>query len=371
MHKLIHSITAALSFALFIAAPQLSVAQGVRSDTGFVSEDYEVSSVDENGVDVLSGSVRIAADLISIGTDDAGLSYSVITPSLAQTGNYSTSQFYGVGAPYSAAGSSAFKFDNYSGGSSISGIDDCNNWFEYGGNRTDFCGTLSGGLTPSDGSNATLTCTSTECTFTSTDGTVYISDKNAISLRLPSSSLGLKEIIYPNGYKIDIYRDTSSQRVSIVDNRGFQIRAVPNGTGTTAITAFNMAVDYCAPLAATCSFTKSWPTASVYVGSSTQPAVATDMAGSETKLYPRARENGFSGYYFYQVKAAGADENSKITYTFCGPWTSASCGLVNSCGPGNNNSAEACAKFGMALNKVRTAVKEGKTWNYVFNYSKN
>lgn len=343
-------------------------AQEKRSEIGFVSEDFEVSSVDENGVDLISGSVRISADLLGIGTGDGSLSYTVITPSLAQTGSRNGTEMASVGLPASAGGSSPFKFDNYSGGASVSGVDDCNNWFEIAGSRTDFCGTLASGLVAADGSNATLEYISGDYVYTTTNGTRYYSDTNSIAQRKTATQIGLGKVVYPNGYTVNIYR--GSGRVSIVDNRGFQIRITNADTDTASITAFNMAVDYCAPLAASCSFTKAWPTATVYTGSASAPAVATDMSGRQTKLYPRARTNGFSGYQFYQVKPAGADESAKITYSFCGPWFDTNCSMIQDCYPAPQVPAEVCGKFVMSANKVRTSEKEGKTWTYVFDYYK-
>ena len=353
--------------AAFGALP--AIAQAERSKAGFVSEDFEISSVDGNGVDVISGSVRIAADLLSIGSGDGALTYTVITPSLAQAGSRNEAEMLAVGLPRSAGGSSPFKFDNYSGGVSVSGIDDCNNWFEIAGSRTDFCGTLAGGFTASDGTNATLEQISGVYVLTTPDGTKYYSNPGAVSTRQSAGGTALSKIVYPSGYVIDIHR--GSGRVAIVDNRGFQIRITDADAATASITGFNMAVDYCAPLAASCSFTRSWPTASVYIGSSTQPAVATDMAGLQTKLYPRVRSNGFSGYQFYQVKPAGADESARITYSFCGPWYDTSCSPVQDCNPVPHGGTSFCDLFGMSANKVRTAQKESKTWTYAFDYVKD
>tara|TARA_R110002049_G_scaffold32139_2_gene107530 strand:- start:672 stop:1826 length:1155 start_codon:yes stop_codon:yes gene_type:complete len=351
-----------------MACPQEASAQLERSKLGFVSEDFEVSTVDENGVDVISGSVRISADLVSIGAGEEALTYSVITPSLAQTGTSDSAQMLAVGLPITAGGSSPFKFDNFSGGAAVSGINDCNNWFEIAGSRTDFCGTLAQGLVAADGSNASLEFTGGDYVLTTTDGTKFFSDTNSISNRKMATQIGLSRIEYPNGYEVSIHR--GSGRVSILDNRGYQIRITDADTATASIVAFNMAVDYCAPLAASCSFTKSWPTATVYTGSSSQPAVTTDMSGRQTKLYPRARTNGFTGYQFYQVKPAGADESARITYTFCGPWFDTSCAPVNDCNPPSGG-PDACTKFAMSANKVSASEKFGKTWTYVFDYYKD
>ncbi len=354
--------------AVFAVAALDANAQTKRSQTGFVSEDFELSSVDENGVDIISGSVRIASDLISIGSGDEPLTYTVITPSLAQTGASDSAQMLAVGLPPNSGGSAPFRFDNYSGGVSISGINDCNNWFEIGGSRTDFCGTLAAGLIASDRTNAKLELVSGLYVFTSTNGTKYYSSGLGTSSRQSTTATGLNKIVYPGGYVVDIQR--GGGRVAITDNRGMQIRITDANTATATIVGFNMAVDYCAPLATSCSFSRSWPTATVFTGSATQPAVATDVGGRQTKLYPRLRSNGFSGHQFYQVKAAGSEESARTTYSFCGPWYDTSCSAIQDCFPAAGSEI-ACKIFQMSVNKVRTAEKEGKIWTYMFDYEQN
>lgn len=348
---------------------------GEKSETGFVSEDYEFSTVDANGVDMISGSVRISADLVSIGPEGSALTYSVITPSLAEVGSGDPMQFMAVGLPMHSIGSPAFKYDSYSGGVSISGIDDCNNWFQYGGSRADFCGTVQSGFTPTDGSSATLEFVNNQYVFTSHNGTKYYTSTNGVALRRTTYQEGMNKIVHPDGYTINIYRGNGI--VSVLDNRGYQIRIDGLSGGTSTITAFNMAVDYCAPLATTCTFSVDWPEASVTVPTNGVKgnAIATDMTGRQTKLLPRDLTGNFNGWQMHKVKPAGANENALITYTYCGPWADTNCGgnypAVTSCGPGTNHPPERCKQFTMVANKVRSAQKFGKTWSYDFVYSEN
>lgn len=372
-----------LSALLFAAPVYAQTAQsggGPKSDTGFVSEDYEASTVDANGVDMISGSVRISADLLTIGPEGQSLSYSVITPSLAQAGVANSVTLTANGLPMDVLGTPVWKYDSYSGGVSISGQDDCNNWFQYGGSRADFCGTIAGGLVAKDGSSATLTYTSGEYIFTSAEGVKYYASNNAFANRRTSYQEGMNKIVYPSGYEINIYRGLVNNVgiVSVLDNRGYQIRitGLQSNSTSSEVKAFNMAVDYCAPLASTCTFTKSWPTATVTMGSSTQASIATDMTGRTTKLYPKALSGTFSGMYqFYAVKPAASEESAKITYTFCGPWGRTDCGgygtmpTLGACSSNNPPTAEQCKQYNMVLNKVRTATKFGTEWDYSFAFA--
>ncbi len=372
------SLLSALLFAAPVYAQTAYSGSGPKSEIGFVSENYEVSSVDANGVDMISGSVRISADLLSIGPEGQNLSYSVVTPSLAQAGSKGQ-WLLGGDLPHDILGQPVWKYDTYSGGIGLSGQDDCNNWFQYGGMRDDFCGSIATGLVAKNGSSATIEFVGGEYVYTTQDGTKYFAGQsNTIVNRRTTYISGINKILYPNGYEITIHRGEVNGKgiVSVLDNRGYQIRIEGLEGHSSTIKAFNMAVDYCAPLAASCSYSKAWPTASVTMGSSTQPAVATDMQGRTTKLYPIALTGDFSGMYqFNAVKPAGADEAARITYTFCGPWGEA-CGGNNgpvpnlgACNNFNPPPNQVCQQFRMSLNKVRTALKFGKTWQYEFIYS--
>lgn len=356
------------------------------SELGYVTEDFEISSTDENGVDIISGSVRLESSLLSIGSEGHSLSYSVITPSLAQTGSADPVKFAAEGFPTTTIGSRPFKFDNYSGGVSISGLDNCDNWIEFGGNRADFCGLLTSpeGLRAKDGSNATLTEAAGLYTYTTAQGVKYYAKLGHADRTQENPNLGLQKMEFPDGYVIEIAR--GNDVVSITDNRGLQIRAeTSDGWANTTVTGFNMAVEYCAPLAASCTFTKAWPTATIFEGTASLPAIATDMTGQTTKLYPRTLTGTYAGnwtdpdtnvqyisHQYYKVKPAGADETATIEYTFCGPWNDTSCALISQCQAGPDAPpAEQCKQLKMSANKVSEVSKNGKTWTYDFDYSEN
>lgn len=112
----------------------------------------------------------------------------------------------------------------------------------------------------------------------------------------------LKDIVYPDGRRIDIHFKTSSQiegriyhRIqSVTQNNGYQLKysyLVNNVTTSDQIKqwqrprqiiAVNNAVDYCLPTADSCNFSRSWPTATHNWGASA-PYEECYTVGSEGK----------------------------------------------------------------------------------------
>lgn len=337
------------------------------SDTGFVSEDYELSSTDQNGVDIISGSVRLEVPLLEVGAEDAALKYSVITPSLAHTGVADDAQILTYGLPINTFRSRPYKFDNFSGGVSISGIDNCENWFELAGNRSDFCGTLASGLVAKDGTNESLEIVGADYVYTNRQGVRYISYAG-VSERTTETDLGLHRIEYPDGRYISIQR--SDDKITIHDNLGNAVRlqTTDNWLNTTVI-GYNQSVDYCPHSASSCIFTEDWPTAHVYTGSDQLPAAAEDMSGRQQRLYPKQRSGEFSGYYFDRVKPIDAMNSALIEYVFCAPWADTSCAPIIKILSGANQTRESQTIFRMTAGKVRQVTRDGKVWEYEFRYS--
>jgi hypothetical protein len=176
----------------------------------------------------------------------------------------------------------------------------------------------------------------------------------------------LQKIIYPNGEVINIYR--SANLVTYESSTGFSIREQTNDDWeTSTVTAYNRAVDYCAPDAQTCSFTYDWPMATIYAGPgpTSSEAYVEDMAGQRAIYYPRDRTNGYAGYHYYKVKPAGAEQTATISYEFCAPWY-VSCAMT--CATSHPNPPPQCLSGEMAKWKVRKAVKAGKEWVYDYAY---
>ncbi|QSR23085.1 hypothetical protein [Hyphomonas sp. KY3] len=346
---------------LIAIMPGVAKAQEDAVQLGSVAPSFEMSSVDENGVDVLSGSIRHTIAAVSIGNSSSGMTYSVVIPSLAHAGGGG-----GVGSGLEPI----FHFNNYSGGvggiGGIGGSDqpDCNAYFELAGARTYFCGSLTDGYTPKGLGGDTFTYSNGLFTFKNSAGVEYISKTGLASRVSETDQFGLQEIHYPSGESVTIHRSVGL--VTYESSRGYSIREqTVDGWETSTVTAFNRAVDYCEADATSCSFSQAWPTAVIYRGPTQTSSVAyvQDMAGQVAKYYARDMTNNYSGYHYYKVKPVGAEETATITYEFCAPWY-VSCPMV-SC-PLNQPQ---CVSGKMAEGKVRKATKAGKEWLYDYYYS--
>lgn len=328
---------------------------------GSVAPSFEMSSVDENGVDVLSGSIRHEISAVSIGNSSSGMAYSVVIPSLAHAGGGG-----GVGSGLEPI----FRYNNYSGGvGGVGGIGgsnqpDCSAFFELAGARTYFCGSLTDGYVPKGLGGETLTYSNGIFTFKNSAGVEYVSKTGLASRVSETAQFGLQEIHYPSGEVITIHRSVGL--VTYESSRGFSIREqTVDGWETSTVTGFNRAIDYCEADATNCSFSRAWPTAVIYRGPTQSSSVAyvQDMAGQVAKYYARDMTNNYAGYHYYKVKPAGAEEAATVTYEFCAPWY-VSCPMV-SC-PLNQPQ---CLSGKMAEGKVRKVTKAGKEWLYDYYYS--
>jgi hypothetical protein len=176
--------------------------------------------------------------------------------------------------------------------------------------------TLSGStFTPKSNSGATLTQASSTLTFTTSSGTVarYSTSYCYTATGNPCTTQAtLYEIVAPNGEKTDYHYVTQSyarsidpngdpvfgtvvRLQSITNNRGYQLHyvyksnvmtgggslttRVGNWLAVASVTGVNNAVDYCAPTAFSCTYSRTWPSIS-YTSTIGGPiTAATDQSG--------------------------------------------------------------------------------------------
>jgi YD repeat-containing protein len=260
-------------------------------------ERPEYKVVDTNGVDLMSGKSTFEVTTVQIGSSARPLihtmfSYNNVFPS--------TTSFA----------------DNFMGRLSGSGIYNNNPavivTFARGAERF----YLNGGVYHPVQQNGTLLIENADGTFTFTqrDGTIFIIQP-AITIAgfVDNSHRGtVTQVTQPDGVTIDIHFKSSTfngqtyHRIqSVTRNDGYQIKygyqrnAAPTDSSTfgnwarpTSVKAINNAVDYCAPLADSCAFSRSWPTATIdYVFSTPPPGAliggmtltVTDSIGRSTR----------------------------------------------------------------------------------------
>lgn len=194
------------------------------------------------------------------------------------------------------------------------------------------------------GDGASLTLSGAVYTATVSDGTKYIYGNTDLQTSDAIGGQGwagrASEIIRPDGSKLTLSykkvtytcpnsyctstggtQETKVRIQSVVRNDGYQFHFnyLSNLTSTGAqqedwnklssVVAFNQAVDYCAPTADTCSFTKLWPTVS-YARNPTTGAVSVTMPKG-TAVY----SGGYIPNFYAQYQRPGASSpNVTVNY---------------------------------------------------------
>jgi hypothetical protein len=232
------------------------------------------STVDANGVDLVTGALTITTPGLTIGQGEGALSYQRNLISTGWT-------------------------DNVIGTVSVSGS---TVMVSFGGSSDSF--TLSGGVyTNAEGLGSTLTSAGGYYTYTSTTG-VVVSFQQSLAGYIPSYGNGGRpvSVTYPDGlvvtytYQTVTVSGTSAARVQSVNNNfGYQLKFtyalntpaslsdLTAWTTVATVTGINNAVDYCSPSASSCSgFTQSWP--SLTYTTATGGASVTDSLGNLTQF---------------------------------------------------------------------------------------
>lgn len=256
------------------------------------------SPTDANGVNLFSGSFSYTSPSISIGPEGQGLSYSATFDTGANAwrhsvwGGMAEEPFVGPARPYPTFTATIL------GETAV---------FAY----------LGGEYVPVEG-NGTLTKSGTIFTYTTLDGSVAVfGGPTTLSPFVANRGL-ISTLTRPNGEQLTWTYAASSEIQSVTSNRGYQLHfqyTTENSTPVLKVTALNNAVDACAPTAASCSFSRTWP--SLTFGqtgtfSSTTERRVTDALGHTTRLL-------FPGGTFSGIRRPTLSSGQNISVT----WTSA------------------------------------------------
>ncbi len=241
-----------LDCELFVRAFRVSIAMaagviGLVAGPAFAQTDIEppptFQTVDRFGVDMSSGSVQISSPTISVGDPaNGGLSFAASWDSKARYWRYSN--WGGINKP---VGSDPYCYKYYTvtfmGKSNIFQPNGCGGPF-----------VLMDGL-------GTLTKSGDIFTYTAPDGSIGTYDytkKTGMGSRYQSNQGLITSITRPDG-EVITYTYADSNIRSVANNLGYQLHFDYSGTTLTKVTAFDTAVDPCAPNAATCTYSITWP----------------------------------------------------------------------------------------------------------------
>ncbi|QNO28000.1 hypothetical protein EEB18_003235 [Sphingopyxis sp. OPL5] len=239
--------------------------------------------IDENGVDLMHMSFNTSESDLSIGEGEQGLSFGRIWSESAWRYNLLATISY-VGSTYTVS---------------------------FGGRSDSFTYTTWPNFVSTEGNGATLVLTGSEFTYTGPDGTVAVFGA-PVSDFYTGKNVGMaRHITFPSGDRWTYHNKTAQycqpdwngvncnqpvQMVSVerpqsITNRaGYQIKleyasnsladypGLTEWRRVTKATAVNNAVEYCDPMADSCSFANAWPYVT-YTKSGTSETVA-DSTGT-------------------------------------------------------------------------------------------
>lgn len=329
----------------------------------------EYSSVDDNGVDMVSGRTRFNIVGLSIGQGALTLEHQIV----------SDSNGFNPLNPL---------IDNFTGGIGVllefGSYTPCGSTFPYlvgiAGSFERFClvngeyrAALNRGSQLYNNGNGTLT-------YINRDGVRYTIDRSLRQVASDWGNLGLiTRIDYPDGRQVMIHRRVESyyssniganinvHRVqSVTLNNGLQLKYVYpiNGLPSASnrqtwqrfqqVIAINNAEEYCAPTADTCSLVMNWPIASYEWSNSDRILTVTDSAGRVTR-YTHDEYSRVTG-----IKPPSASTDV-VSYDYC-PHVpgSAECEVVNCSG-----GVGSCSAYNI-LDRVRGSVNNGEVWTYEY-----
>jgi YD repeat-containing protein len=307
-----------LSAALLLAATLPALAQDL------VVLPPEYSTVDENYVDYSAAAFSFSSTTVAIGPIERQLSHAIFfnrivelpagpVPSIGDT------TYTGSVTP----NSDSYAISLYCGPSASFVA-------QFGQNRMYYC--LSGGTySPVRQDGTTLiTLAGGGYQLTLRDGTVGI-----YAVQYAGGAPRLVEIRSPTGLSLVLTYTTAtdgsttkSRLNSVQRNDGYQLRYT-YATNTMTASSFewerlvsvagvNTAVDYCNPAGLTCSYSRSWPTASYatsVLGNGDVTFTITSQVGTTTRLTSR-KVFGGSSYYVVGLKLPTSQSADNISYTY-------------------------------------------------------
>lgn len=215
---------------------------------------------DKNGVELVSGATETSDTFLSVGANDAALSFGMETTK----GFWGNNNFTGK-----------IEFSTSPGITSGTVITTAT--VDFAGSSEAF--TVSGANYVSvKAEGSTLTLSGNLYTYTKSDGTIITFDKALWPIAGTPNALPTT-VKSPEGSETKIHRKAGVSRIqSVTNNRGYQLKygyATGSSTDITDVKAINNSIDYCDPLGDTCSgLTQNWPTVTIARTATTASATA-------------------------------------------------------------------------------------------------
>jgi YD repeat-containing protein len=328
-------------FAVFAALNGGGAARAQNLDDDFKPRNFV--QVDANGVDVAERKLSVG-HTISIGSPaNGGMTYSVTHTSDSSWNFYRSSMPV---ARLQVIEDPEINFTYYVWTLFYEGQTEYFDWVDLV--QPDVVGDLGSRLTFCRGPYSFCLVRATR-----SDGTVLTVENTDIQFPQPGGVYYLRVLsaVKPNGERLDFHYLPGWPYVhTVTNNHGYQLRFEQTAGRVNSIVLFNMAVDPCAPTAATCpAFSRAWPRLSIeYETQVLRPRAITETGGART-VYTYFRD----GRYIETIDGPGTRDMG-ITYEDCGR------DELGGCQAGAD-------KVGGV--RVKTVTRGGRTWTYNFDPS--
>jgi YD repeat-containing protein len=338
LNKYLYPIAGKIVTLLFIGASSYcSAAQAQTVTYTKVPFPPEISSSDENGVNLVSGQATFSVPDIAIGPQDGGLANTVssfsadtgIPQAVLANGFYPT-YLTMSGNNVVPTGPAMPIASNYIGGiAEVTGLY-ASTTFSFNGTSERFNGAIGSGCTLSGISYVSLSKRGGSLQSNG-GGLLTYTDRNGAKYTIkcggfvhPDQKNGaVTNVVYPNGQKINIaYQGLQTQSVpritSVESNLGWQLKfkySVPFGSTNyllaSGIVGLNRSFELCDSMADTCAPTMQWPTSTYAFSPGNTSFNVTDKAGRTTRYTLNAY------YEATGLKPAWSDVDT-VSYIYCG-----------------------------------------------------
>lgn len=259
--------------SLFLAAmlSSLDLAEAALAQTPNIPPPAPYSPVDARGINLVSGAFTYSSPTITAGPAEGGLSY---------TATFDTAINYWRHSVWGGVQRTPF----------LPGPTQTEIWtVTVMGQSAVFTEDGSGGYVVLEGSGS-LTEVSGDFHYTALDGTVAVFGGPTTYNRYYANSGLITTLTRPNGEVLNWTYNTDDLIQSVVSNRGYQLQfnyATVASAPAMIITALSNTIDPCAPTAASCTFSQTWPQLTLsQTGTGMGPSERqiTDSLGRTTRL---------------------------------------------------------------------------------------
>ncbi len=249
--------------------------EALAQDGGFLPAP-SVTTVDANGIDLISGQLQQPNPAISIGGSGSGISRKGVRFTDRQSDNFSVVFLYVPGVPNGISViTDGVRDDLYQTGT-----------YAYANATTGTSATCTAAFQSGMGT----------CTYVSRNGTQYVFNAAYSGSDLVGTEALLTQIVKPDGEVLsygyntatDGFGNTLNRLQSVSSSLGWMVKytVTPGDVKPTNALVLNTAIDYCNPTAETCSYSHGWENVSLQSEFADDNFIVFTQPGTYTRSIP-------------------------------------------------------------------------------------